>query len=629
MTAGKVTLFAVLTGAILSTTTFVAYFEVFIPRAIADNVNTSVTVLNTPPTFLVAAREEVSSATTTPTSVGGRLAFTATGSDSSLDAYWLIICKTAVMPTPNSNAAPTCNGGVSNEWAVSPQTASDVQAIAATTTVETVYWATESNNWYGYVCDGNVTGARCSPTYSNGTPGNDEASPFVINHPPAFMTSLNNSPQNPGGTLTWTTTATDTDRIRGVDPITLFVCKTSGAGAFSTSTGSGCNGGAWATSTPTSSSLGATTIATSTPIPVPYHDKTYTAFVYLVDAYNLAATSTLQGSASNFVISNVAPTIDASSISLVGTTTNLQLFRPASTSGPYTVQFVVTDNNGCKNASNGNEISLATTSVFRSNLSQGVSSCQTGNFNTNQCYPSTDSRSYITCTQNTAVNACSSTGADTDTDATVGWSCTFELWFNADATTANSTHSAATWMAGVQVIDDNFATSSLATSTTGTELDQFLAFDVSQTSIAYGGLQPNSTSTLNVATSTDLLAQGNVGLNEYLYGDTMCPNWFNSPDYCDHSWGANGIATSTATSTIVSYHQRFATSAIAYLSATQLTGSSSPTFFPLLVLKTTATTSIQTKDTLWAIEVPASVTRAGSYSGVNTIYAAISPFAFW
>lgn len=626
MTGGKVTLVAVMIGSVLSASTLGVYFRILVPIAIADNVNTAVTVLNTPPTFNTTgyAHEESESSTSTPTNVNARLAFRATATDSSNDNYWLIICKTAVMPTPNTSAAPTCNGGMSNEWAVSGQTASGVEAVAATTTKETIYWATESNNWYGYVCDGNTTGARCSPTYTNTDESNfpNLSSPFVINHPPVFSAISNNSPQDPGGTVTWTATATDTDRLRGVDQLTLFVCRTA---SFSTSTGSGCNGGAWATSTPITY---ANSIATSTPIPTPTQDRTYNAFVYVADDHNLGATSTNQASASNYVIRNVTPTVDAATLSLVGTTTNLGLYRPASTSGPYTVQFIVTDNNSCVNASSGNEISVASTSVFHSPTLTAAQCQTTSDFNTNRCYPSIDTRSYITCTQDTTGaitgNACSGS-----TDATVGWSCTFQLWFNADATTANSTYSADTWKGSVTVVDDNYATSSIVTGTTGTELDQFLAFDVTQTSIGYGGVQPGSTSTdpFITATSTDLKAQGNVGLDEYLYGDTMCPNWSNSADYCDHAWGAIGLAA--ATSTILSTFQRFATDTIPYSSGKTLTSSTSPTYFALQVPKTIATTSIQSRDTLWSIFVPSTITRAGDYSGVNTIYAAISNFNYW
>src|SRR5882724_10941705 len=90
MTAGKVTLFAILSGAILSASTFFAYFQVFTEhsQAHADNVNTSVTVLNTPPTWVNGsfAHEETPSATTTPTSaVFSRLAFRGTAVDSSAD----------------------------------------------------------------------------------------------------------------------------------------------------------------------------------------------------------------------------------------------------------------------------------------------------------------------------------------------------------------------------------------------------------------------------------------------------------------------------------------------------------------------------------------------------------------
>ena len=75
MTAGKVTLFTVLAGSVLSASTFAAYFEILIPFTIASTVSTTVTVLNTPPqwdTFVNGvdqglAHELVPSATNTPT----------------------------------------------------------------------------------------------------------------------------------------------------------------------------------------------------------------------------------------------------------------------------------------------------------------------------------------------------------------------------------------------------------------------------------------------------------------------------------------------------------------------------------------------------------------------------------
>jgi hypothetical protein len=630
MTAGKVTLVTVLSGTILATTTFIAYLEVLVPYAQADNVNTSVTVLNTPPTFTVGAHEETESSTSTPTNVNARLAFSATANDSSGDDYFLIVCKTSTTATPNSGAPPTCNGGVSNQWAISGTTTSDAEAIAATTTRETVYWETESNNWYAFVCDVAAVGPRCS-AYSNSDPGfPNNSSPFVINHPPVFTAVSNDSPKDPGQFVTWTVTATDTDRLRGYDQLTFFACKSNGAGAFSTSTGSGCNGGAWATSTQTT--LG-NTIATSTEITIPWQDNTYNAYIYVVDDHNLAATSTLQGTASNFTVSNVAPSISASTISVLGaTTSNIQLVNPLATSGPLTVTFTVTDNNSCKNAANGDEISSATTSIYRSGAGAGQNSCQSSSsFNQNSCYPSIDpSTPTITCTQ---TGSCTQGGTYSYNSfpGTVEWTCTFSMWSTADATVANSTYSAEQWRSSAQTLDDDSAISSIEECTTGcTEVEQFLAFDIPESSIGFSSLEPGQQmDPLDAATSTALEAHGNVGLDEYLYGDTMCPNWLNQPDYCDHAWGDTGIATSTATSTITAWNQKFATSAVTYAQATMLHSSSSPKYFALQVPKSTSTTTPDSRDTLWAIKVPSTITRAGSYSGVNTIYAAVSNFNYW
>lgn len=620
MTAGKVTLFAVLAGAIISATTLAAYFEILVPVANANNVNTSVTVLNTPPQWTINAHELVASATSTPTNAGARLYFTGKADDSSLDNYWLIICKTAVAPTPHVSAAPTCNGGNVNQWAVSSETASGVTITVGTTTTEGGQFVNESNDWYGWVCDGNVTLPRCNATYANSDPTDtapsggtgypDSNSPFVINHPPAFTLITNTSPKDPGQVLTWTATATDTDHLRGIDPLTLYVCK---AADFATSTGCGA-GGSWAISSPSSTS----TVSTSTTIVIPSQDKTYSAFTYIEDNNFEAATSSVQGTNSSYVVNNVAPTVDAASI-VVGTSSgDIILTRPQATSGPFVVKFTVTDNNSCLNSSSGNEISsVATTSVYRSGITQN--SCKvSGDFDSNSCYTSANApMTNFVCTQD--AGSCSGSS-----DSTATWTCTYSLWYNADATDVNAVYAAENWLASVQVKDDNSFASSFTESSTGNDLDKFLAFDVSQSSISYGGLQPgDQIDPLSVATTTNLLALGNVGLDENLYGDTMCTNW-SGADTCDTKH-----PVPSATSTIPVLNQKFATSTVSYATATALTSSSSPTLFSLHVLKTIATSSPQTKDTLWAIKVPAAITLAGSYSGQNSIIAATSPSAYW
>jgi len=612
MTAGKITLFAVLTGAILSGTTLAAYFELSVPFAVASTVNTSVTVLNTPPVWTQNAHEEVESSTSTPTNIGAVLAFRGLGTDSNNDNYFLIICKNNVIPTPHSLAPPTCSGGVSNLWAISGTTTSGVEARASTTTREVAYWATESNDWYGWVCDAVSVGPQCNTQMENGDEANfpNKSSPFVINHPPAFMTVANTSPKDPGAVISWTTTATDTDVLRGGDTLFLYVCK---AADFATSTGCGA-GGTWATSTAYRINP-----AASSTIVIPSQDKAYNAFVYIEDQSFEAATSTNQGAASPYTVNNVAPTIDATQISLInhgGGAGDLTLTSPQASTTGFKITFVVTDNNGCQNASLGNEIASATTSIYRSSVTSAQ--CQlSSQYNTNSCYPSANPLTLISCSQDTAVNSC--TGA---TDSTVGWSCNFQLWYNADPTDAGSFYTADNWLGQVQATDDNGALSSSTVSTTGNEVDQFLAFNVSTTSIAYGGLQPGQSNSPIVQT-TDLQEIGNTGLDESLYGDTMCTT-HTTADSCDVG-GAN-----PATKIPVS-NQKFASSSVTYTDplTNALTSSTSPSSFALHVLKTTATSTPQTKNTYWGIAVPIAITLAGDYSGVDTITAVTSNSSFW
>lgn len=611
-TEGKITIFTSVVGCLVLVSAFVA-FNMNVPTASADDVTTSVTVLNTPPTFDTDVAESPVSATTTPTNAGSVLSFTVQATDSSSDNYYLIICKTGGAPTGNSGAAPTCNGGISNQWAVSPATASGAVATAATTTINTYPFENESNDWYAFICDNNATLARCNSTVNRGTPNQDSASPFVINHVPVFYSLSNNSPQNPGGTVTWTTGSSDADTLGSADTVQLFVCKTA---VFN---GSTCTtGGAWATSTAVATNAG-----TSTPITIPTQDRLYNAYVYLVDNHGLQATSTFQGSNSFFAVNNAAPTVTAATISILDTDNvgNLTLTVPQATSGPFKVQYVVTDDNGCQNASSTNEIVSNVISVYRAS----ATCVQGSDNNTNSCYASSSPNftPFYSCAIDTGVNACS--GA---TDSDVGVTCTFSLWYNADATDAGSQYAAENWLAAVRATDDNASTSPVTVSASGNDLSQFLAFDVSTTTVAYGSLQPGETTTPLVA-NTDLRAVGNVGLDQDVYGSTMCTTWVgggggSAPDNCDQG-GPN------AGTKIPVGQQRVATSSLAYDSTNtfQLTASTSPTEVLINVQKTTSSTTPQSKNTYWGIAIPSTITLAGNYSGQNTIIGKTSAVANW
>jgi hypothetical protein len=600
--AGKVTLVTVLGGAVFLAVFSFASFEFRVPTVSADDVTTSVRVLNTPPVWTVDAQEEYESSTTIPTNVGTSSQWIATGTDSNGEDYYLLICKTGSAPTPHSNAVPTCNGGISNTWATSAATPSGTQARASTTTLEAF---PESNAWFAWICDGNGSLAQCNATSKQGT--GSTASPFIVNHPPVFNSIANTGPVNPGAVITWTSNAIDTDTLT-TNTTRLLVCK---AADFSATTGACGVGGTWATST-----LQASNPATSTTISIPYQDKTYNAFVYVVDAFGLGATSTRQGSNSTFAVNNIAPTLNAATISLVDprTSGNLTLFNPAATSGPFYVQFQVNDDNSCQNSLSTNEIASSIANIYRSGVTQA--SCQLNtDYNSNSCYPAASVNSSITCTQDVA--SCSG-----PTDSTATWTCSFPLWYNADPTDASTPWTAQNWLASVRVTDDNGLTSTLTEGSTGNEVVSFLAFDVPQASVYFGALQPGD-QTDPLATTTSMLAQGNIGLDQDIYGDTMCTTW-TSPDSCD----SNGIS---ATNDITIANQKVATSSVAYAStaAFALTGSTSPTSFSINIPKTTATATPQQKDTYWGINIPGTLTVAGDYRGQDTITAKKSPIAFW
>ncbi len=599
---GKITIFTSVV-ACLVLVSIVTLFEVNVPVASADDVTTSVTVLNTAPVWTIDANESTESSTTTPTNAGTTLSWTATGTDSSGDSYYLVVCKTSGTPTANSSASPTCNGGVSNQWAVSSLTASAAVATASTSTINTFPFNAESNDWYGWICDANASLARCNPAFRQGS-GNF-ASPFVINHVPVFYSIGNTSPINPGSAITWTSGSYDNDTLGSTDTLRLIVCAAPGI------TGSSCtSGGGFASST-----LTTTNAATSSTFGIPSQDRFYNSYVYIVDQHGLGATSTFQGQISVFQIQNVAPSVTAATISLVDydNVGNLTLTVPNATSGPFKVQFEVTDNNSCLNASSTPEIASTIANVYRSGVTSA--SCQTsGNYNSNNCYPAASPLvNNLVCTQD--VGTCS--GAS---DTSVTYTCTFSLWYNADPTDASTPYTAQNWLASVRATDNNATSSALTEAVSGNELVSFLAFDVSQTGVAFGSLEPGQSNDPLVATTT-LIAIGNVGLDQDIYGDTMCTTW-SGPDSCD----AGGINTA---SEIAVSNQKVATSTASYAAGFTLTSSSSPLSVLVNVPKTTATSSPANRNTYFGILIPVTITLAGSYTGQDTITAKVSAFANW
>lgn len=594
---GKITILTVFLGVIViilgmfADSRHIGKFQ----TVLANNATTSVTVLNTPPNWTVDAQESTESSSSTPTNSGSVITFVGTGTDDNAENYYLLICKTGSAPTPNSGAAPSCNGGIGNRWAVSASTLSGVQASAATTTTEAF---SEGNNWFAWICDANASLPQCNAVSKSGT--GITASPFVVNHRPSFTVFIDDSPKLPGATVTWMSTSTDADIEGTTDTVKLFVCK---ANDF---TGTVCGAGGTYCSSGLVASDPTCNVALSNPMP----DRNYTAYGFVIDNHNHAASGGAHGTDSTLTVLNATPTISAASVSLndtdlVGplTLTGIQ----AQTSG-FQVKFTVSDNNSCiANSSTTPEIATSTVNVYRSGITSAGCD-QSGEYNTNNCYP--DAVSSVmwnpVCVQD--ANTCFGEG-----DSDVAWTCTFPLWYVADPTDASTQFPTENWLTSVQASDKLYATSTLVESTTGTELTSFLAYSVATTSIAYGGLQPGQQNDPIIQT-TDMSATGNMGLNQSLYGDDMCTSY---PS-------CSGLPTNT----VPAAEQKFATSSVSYATGTALS-STTPFQLDIKVPKTTSTSSPQTKNTFWGIHIPNAITLAGDYVGKNTLLGVASSAADW
>ena len=426
-------------------------------------------------------------------------------------------------------------------------------------------------------------------------------------HRPTFTVFADNSPALPGATVTFTSTASDVDVVSVADTVRLKVCSTN---SFATSTDT-CTAVTLASSTLSASNPSATYV-----VPIPTQDQNYGAFGFVYDNHGHEATGGTQGTNSVLTVSNATPSVSAAQITL-NNGTNMTLAVEAGQTTGYRIQYVATDNNSCQNASAGNEITRNIISVYRSGI--GSSSCQvSGNYNANNCYPSR----VATSTWNLSCTA-SSTSCSGAADTTQIWDCTFPLWYIADPTdgTATSTqYSAQNWRAAVSAIDDNSATSSFTQSSIGQEVVSFLAMALNTFAIPYGSLEPGQKTDPIVATTT-VKATGNVGLDQLLTGKSMCTNFTNAVS-CRNS----------ATSTIAESNQVFGTSSVSYGTATATGRTLSSTTQKELELnvKKSTTTSVQaTGRTYWGINVPASITLAGSYTGNNTFFAKVGESAFW
>ena len=431
----------------------IAFFTMKVFKAKAQNnpdfeeIATSVTVGNSAPTFTGGVYEDPASTATNPTAIGATITFRATATDANGENYYLIVCSSNSVTPGTGGSAPTC-GDTKYCGTTSPTTSGSASSCSYTTK-STDAW---SNPWYAFACDTNATSA-CSPA-SQGTGSDGSESPFYVNHPPTFTSVSNNSPVNPGQSVTWTTQTTS-DPDTG-STVKLLVCKSN-----TTPTNGACSGGA--SGTWCSSSAVASNPSCSYSVPNPNPDGSNNAYAFVVDNFNLSSSS----KTSNFTVNNIAPVVSAVTFN-GGNDINLA----EGTTTPITVTATVTDNNGCSNGEIVNVYAYA----YRSGI--GYTGCDTtGEANNNHCYPQ------ISCT--VVAGSCSGS-----TDATANYTCTINFQYYADPTVSRYgtvQYPSENWLATVKAIDNNSASHNLQV-TTGVEMNDLVAFDIQPKAIAYGPL---------------------------------------------------------------------------------------------------------------------------------------------
>lgn len=516
---------------------------------VEKQVSTTVTIGNARPVFTAGPVENPASSTSTPTPSGNQITFQATATDANGQPYFLTVCSTDSI-TPQNGAAGEC--AADKEYCQSSAAvASGTQnSCTYTTGSQDVF----SNPWFAFACDNDATGSACSIA-GQGT--GDSGSPFIVNHAPTFTAISNNSPKEPGQTVTWTATASDVD---ATNTVKLLVCKTQAM------TNGACTGGTWCESTAVASNP-----TCGYEIPSVEVDGNNNAWVYVVDNYNTAATGVAQGSQSNFAVSNVRPTVTAVSIN-GGAAINLT----ESTTTPVVITATVTDKNGCSTS----EITTVTAYAYRSDLNSTCSA--DGALNGNQCYKAT-------CIQD--VGSCSAG------NGSATYTCTASFQYYADATDANTPNAALGWATTVYANDENTTAPLPSASSALVELNSLIAFTVTP-SINYG--------TLGIGESNDPLDKiltttptGNTSLSQSHHGTQMCTN---------HPSCTGGTPIAAA-------QQRYGLSGVAYASGTTLKTSIEASG---LHIPKVNNGTVTTKDTYWGISIPNGI-LPGAYTGQNTI----------
>lgn len=597
-TAGKITIATALSGILIFA--FLFLFNAGkseIMRVEAQSATTTLTVLNTPPSWVASSTELFESSTSSPTNSGDLIRWVAVATDPNQPNYYLLICSTSAAPSSTNSGAPRCNGGI--QWGVSAPTPINTQALVSTTTTEVAPFA-NSNNWFAWICDDDATFARCNSSFTQGTNATN-SSPFIVNFRPTFTNYTNSSPANPGALVTFYSTSSDPDG----NTVQLVVCSTA---TYSTSTNN-CGANTLATTSP----LVTTNATAAYTLLAILRDQNYDAFGYIVDQFGHEAIGATQGNNAQIIVNNVAPTVSDGTI-IVNGGGNITPDVPAGQKTGLTLSFTTADANSCRTSGDTLEIVNFGLALYQSPL-KSTSSCDafaSSTYNPNDCYTS----AVATTTWNLVCTASSTSCALGGNDPDMTWSCTFPVWYVMNPTDANSFYFNDAWKAAVAGIDDDNATGTLGISVGSTTVNSFTSIDLLTAAIPYGQLEPGTDSgTLNA--STTARSTGNTGLDQSLQGESMCGTYTPSTE-CPNS----------ASSTIPETQQQFGTSSVAYGSGFALS-SSTPQLLQIGIKKSTSTITASAGNTYWGIGVPSAITLAGSYTGLNTFYAVTAASSTW
>lgn len=534
-------------------------------EAQADTATTTVEVMNAAPYFAngFEPEEDPASASSSPVNIGGSIDFKGTGTDPEGDDYWLLIC-TSDSATSTIGSAPSCGG---TQLCVSNKASSTVEASCTYSNLTDP--GSETQVWYGFVCDDHNTSPRCS--LSDQGVGTASGSPVYVNHHP-ILTTVNTTVDNqaPGGTFTIQGNVTDSDTSGGADELTMYVCATSSfsiaGGCAGAPTNEICSG--------TSNSPNVSCQYTDT---APTPDAAYTYYAFVYDWHELQATNTITNF-NTYTIINVSPEIGAGTVTLNGGTNIGLNIKNATEVSINTLSTSITDQNGCT------DLVGATSTIYLSGVA-GAAGCAA---NDNDCYQ---------------IASCVLSACTGDTDPTATYTCTTDMAFHTIPTNTGD-YSAQSWYSRITAYDEAYSTSSDYNTLNGVEVLAAAALDVTQAIIDYGIVESNNdTGAVNAATT--IVNFGNTPLETELEGEDL------------QRVGGGGI--------IEVQNQEYATSSFTYSTGIDLVASSSyvgPALQAGLV-SPRPTNQTNVEDVVyWGIAIPLG-TVSGNYEAYNTFTATV------